>query len=61
MEYENPTPENVMNSMNIILKKEYDTKTRIKFFLGFLRVIGEEPERLKLILLDQIDKLINDL
>jgi hypothetical protein len=61
MEHEAPTAENVINSIDIILKKEHDMKTRIKFFLGILRVLEEEPEKLKMIVMEHIDKLASDL
>ncbi|MCD6591312.1 MAG: hypothetical protein J7K72_05060 [Candidatus Aenigmarchaeota archaeon] len=61
MEYERPTPENVINSMNLVLKKEYDARVRIKFFLSILRAVEEEPEMFKLMIIEKIDKLVNDL
>jgi hypothetical protein len=61
MEYEKPTPENVISSIDLILKKEHDTKTRVKFFLGILKIMEEEPERFKLLVLKQISKLVNEL
>jgi len=61
MEYERPTPENVINSMNLVLKKEYDARIRIKFFLSILRAVEEEPEMFKLMIIEKIDKLVNDL
>ena len=61
MRYEEATPENIIGSMDAVIKKGHDARTSIKFFLGILNVIEREPERLKLALLDHIDRLVNTL
>jgi len=59
MDYGKPSPENVTNSIKTILEKEHDTKTVVKFFVGMLKILDEDPKGLKLVIMEQIDKMVS--
>jgi len=58
MKYGEPTPENIITSIDNILKKEYDLKVRIRFFLGIIKILEEDHKKFVDIVLNYIDKLL---
>jgi|GEM_PF-2765643 len=59
MEYKEPTTKNVIASIDNILKKKYDEKTRAKLFLALAKVMEEDPQGFKLALFKRVDELLS--
>ena len=59
MEYCEPTTGNVIDSVDNILKKQYDEKTRAKLFLALAKVVEEDPRGFKLAVFRHIDELLS--
>lgn len=54
-----PTIKNVITSIDNILKKNYDEKTRAKLFLALAKIVEEDPHLFKLKLFKHIDELLS--
>ena len=53
-----PTVEELLLSIDNILKKEHDNSTRARFLFGLLKVLEESPEKFKGALMERIERLL---
>lgn len=53
-----PTAEEIVKSIDAVLKKEYDVNTRVRFLLGLLEILDKEPQQFRSALFTVIKKLL---